>query len=368
MNSGTGQESGRRDENSVEPGPVRDPGESRNVDGTPLATVCIPTYRRPELLARAIGSVTGDAATASGCVELLVSDNSPAESESAARAALATWPGRSVYRAQEVNLGLVGNMNHCLAHATGRFVLILHDDDYLVPGGLGAILDRLRAASDDDILLAFGVEIVDANGHVLRTQAASGDRLVAPAAAARRLLTDSSYLRMPAVVVRRDAYLDTGGFRADLGGAEDLEMWLRLASRYGLRTVPAVVSAYTVHPAAATTRMFDQSSIETILRLFTEVEAMGVLDASEIRGCEQHFFHQFILGGCFRELYRGNTVAARNVLRLFDVPGVRALGWSRRWMPVRLVSSLTARLPGPVAAGVARAGARLAWPLLRWRS
>jgi hypothetical protein len=47
------------------------------------------------------------------------------------------------------------------------------------------------------------------------------------------------------------------------------------------------------------------------------------------------FFHQFILAGAYRRLRVRRRAEARDVLRLFELPEVRNLGASPKWLPVR---------------------------------
>ena len=54
-----------------------------------------------------------------------------------------------------------------------------------------------------------------------------------------------------------------------------------------------------------------------------------------IRRWQTDFFHQFILAGVWRRLRVRRRADGREVLRLFDVPEVRRLGVSLRWLPVR---------------------------------
>jgi hypothetical protein len=55
-----------------------------------------------------------------------------------------------------------------------------------------------------------------------------------------------------------------------------------------------------------------------------------------IRRWQADWYHQFILAGAYRRLRRGHRAEAREVLRLFDLPDVRGVGVSPRWLPVRI--------------------------------
>src|SRR6266446_639279 len=172
----------------------------------PALSICVPTFNRPDLVQLAIASIAQSAPTASGDVEIVVTDNSPAVSEAACRRALEAWGGPSVYVANETNLGATGNLNQCVAHATGRFVIFVCDDDSLLPGAVPKILRALESARDGDKVLLFGVRAVDAAGRLLRLHEYRRDVRLDPPEALRRLLTGFGFAWFPGTVVSRDAY------------------------------------------------------------------------------------------------------------------------------------------------------------------
>jgi hypothetical protein len=112
-------------------------------------------------------------------------------------------------------------------------------------------------------------------------------------------------------------------------------MWMRLFSRYGVRCVPHTTCAYTVHEAATTSGMWNRDTIQANLKMFDRAVARGIVPERSIRRWESAFFHQFILGGAYRRLRQRQRPEARGVLRLFELPEIRNLGVSPRWLPVR---------------------------------
>lgn len=302
----------------------------------PVLTVAIPTYQRPDDLERAARSVLAATPVPGAAVELVVSDNSPGdESERVAERLLAEWRGASAYVHLPASAGAVGNFNSCVEAASGRWVLILHDDDRLLPGATEPILSAIAAAGPDDRALLFGCRVVDGDGRVLRRQEFRRELRLSPATALRRVLRHSSYVRFPALVVRADAYAEAGPFDDSVGGATDLDMWVRLFAAAGVRCVPATTCEYTVHADTWTTRMFTAATVADVQRIFGRAAQLGVLSPAEIRRCQRHFLHQFVLGGAVRSLRARDRSGARGVLRLFALPEVRELGVSRRWLPVR---------------------------------
>lgn len=317
----------------------------------PDLSVCVPTFERVAMLTRALGSVADQAADAGSRVELIVSDNSPAMSRTVAEPILGGWPGPTTYLPNEPSIGPIPNFNQSISAATGRYVLLLHDDDFLLPGAIASVLEAVDRAGDQRALL-FGVAIVDERERRRRQQAFQVVQRLAPANALKRLLTDSSFVRIPAIVIRRDAFDELGLFDETLGEPTDLDLMVRVFARYGVRLEPAVIAAYTVHVQAATTEMFHAETIAILMSIFDRARATGALPEGILVRCQTDWFHHFILGGAYRQLRAGDSRAARRILELFDLPAVAELGPSRRWRPIRALFGLVVRLPPRFAGGM----------------
>lgn len=319
----------------------------------PRLTVAIPTRNRPDLLTRALASVVDSRDEAFGTavanrVEIVVSDNASDPGDVRAREASAPlldrWPGPVRYLQHVPSVGMVDNFNACIDAASGDYLLILHDDDYLLPGGLRAILTQLDREPMQQVFL-FGVVLVDLEGRERRRQVTRSDMALDPAGALRRVLTNSSFVRFPGIVVSRDAYQYVGLFDPDVGGPTDFDMWVRLFAKYGVGRSSAVTAAYTIHPGAATTSTFTSQTIDVLMRIFERARRTGVLAVDQVDRSQSAFFHQFLLGGVWRSLRVGDQQGARRVMQLFGHPAVRALGVSPRWLPVRAAFTAAVKLP-----------------------
>jgi glycosyltransferase involved in cell wall biosynthesis len=302
----------------------------------PLLSITMPTRNRAGLLERALRSVVSATAPVAEPIEVAVSDGSDDESTGAVvRRLLADWPGGHPYVWNRPHLPLVENMNRAVEMSAGEWVMQLDDDDYLLPGAGAAMVDAIHRAGPGESVLLFGVQIVDRDGVCLREQTFGREQYLEPREALQRVLRNSSFVREPAVVVRRTALEREGLFDTTVGGATDTDMWVRLFSRYGVRCLPQATCAYTIHEAAATTGMWNPGTISAAGQIFDRAVARGVVPERTIRRWQTDFFHQFILAGVWRRLRVRRRADGREVLRLFDVPEVRRLGVSLRWLPVR---------------------------------
>lgn len=297
----------------------------------------MPTKDRSELLERALGSVLGATASVAKQVEVTVSDGSADDaSAQVVRRLLTGWPGGYRYVSNRPALSLPGNINRAMGLATGEWILQLHDDDYLLPDAGAVILETIGRTPPGERVLLFGVDIVDLHGVVHRRQRFRHERYLEPEEALRHVLRNSSFVRVPAAVVHRAAFEDEGWYDTTLGGTCDTDMWVRLFARYGVRCVPSTTCAYTTHQGAATAGMWNPGTIRVNREIFDRAVARGVAPERSIRRWEADFFYQFILAGAYRRLRLRQRAEARDVLRLFDLPEIRHLGASPRWLPVRV--------------------------------
>lgn len=309
----------------------------------PLLSICVPTYHRPELLARALRSVLPLPAD----VELIISDNSTAndDSEQITRRILAGQPTTrwSYYHNPPGGSGGT-NWVACVKRARGHYVLMLHDDDYLLPGGVEAMLAVLRQVRGHYHSVQFGVDVVDARQRVLQKQTPSRSSYLSPAKAVEELLTNSSLIRVPAMAVSREVYRSTGGPDPAQSTTDDTDLWLRVFAEAGVYRVPVTTCAYTIHDGAVTTGVFNETTVQLLLQIFSKAQQQQLLPERRLNRAKTHFFNQFVLAGAYRSLCRRDVAAARQVLRLLQLPQLRPLPTPARWLPVRVGLELCARL------------------------
>ncbi len=94
---------------------------------TPAISICIPAYRQPRLLQRCLESIQQQHFKD---VEVVITDDSPDDSvEQVAAAFRGVFP--LIYQHHAVALGSPENWNAGLKLATGRYVKIMHQDDWL---------------------------------------------------------------------------------------------------------------------------------------------------------------------------------------------------------------------------------------------
>src|SRR5208283_3510845 len=208
----------------------------------PLVSIVIPAFDRPHLLAQALSSVAEQ--TASVPMEVIVCDDGGLD-ETRAVARRLCGP-RCRYLRNPRPLGAVGNWNRCLREATGRWVMILHEDDALYPWYLECVLPRLEGAP-----LAVCMR-TSRGGAVPPARRPRG--AVAALRYEPRFFLKSSMTPFPGVLMRRDLAVRIGGFDERWGPIADYEFWYRLACAGRVEVVRATGAFYRVAPGQWTER------------------------------------------------------------------------------------------------------------------
>lgn len=305
---------------------------------TPLLSVCIPTHNRPELLRRTLGSIR---VSKPEWIEVIVSDNSGNDdSKAVVEQALAQAPFRWTYYRNDPDSGGTENTNQCIEIASGKYIYIIHDDDFLYPDGLDQMCECLLSFNDLYKVLKFGVWLVDIDGKPFRKQTCREEIYLKPEEAYLKLLNNSSWIRFPSMVVAKSAYDEWGMYDPAYKGADDFDMWIRLIGQYGVYCTPEVVAAFTIHQEADTQQMFNPEMIDILLNLFDKAEAKKLLRKSDFNRSKANFFNQFILSGTMRSLRRKDMGSAKRIMGMFNMEPIRNLEISYKWLFLKLLFNL----------------------------
>lgn len=198
----------------------------------PFVSVCIPTYRRPDLVREAVSSALEQAYPH---LEVWVSDDSP---DDQTEKALSDWIASQKirYLRNKPALRQAKNVNQLFHLAAGDLLVLLHDDDLLVPGAIAKLAACFEA--DPSISAAFGKQYwMDHHGRIdlaasnalnakyLRVSARAG-RQSCPMESALVAQFPNDGFMVKTAIARQVGYRD----RAEVGSACDLDFGLRLAA------------------------------------------------------------------------------------------------------------------------------------------
>ena len=108
-----------------------------------LLSICIPTYNRSEILNGNLSRIHNQIKGKNLPIEIIVSDNCSADNTANIVQAHISEGMPINYIRNNENLGMDGNFAQCYRRASGKYILVLGDDDYLRKGKLEKLLDYL---------------------------------------------------------------------------------------------------------------------------------------------------------------------------------------------------------------------------------
>jgi SAM-dependent methyltransferase len=139
------------------------------------------------------------------------------------------------------NLGISGNSNAALRPAQGEFVALLDHDDVLAPFALFEIVRRLNEDPELDLLYSD------------KDMLSPGGRRFQPLFKPRwspAMMLSANYLTH-LTVLRRSIVEEIGGFRSEMDGSQDWDLFLRFVERTSrIERVPRVLYHWRVVPTS----------------------------------------------------------------------------------------------------------------------
>lgn len=223
-----------------------------------LCSVVIPTIGR-DSLARAVLSVLEQGLEPTEFEIIVVNDSGvslpPADWMSAPQVTVLTTNRSRVCFAS----------NAGAAMAQGKYLKILHDDDYMLPNGLRALLDTAEAT--DCSVAVGGLELGDNDNNLMEIQKA-----VFPANPYALFVVGES-VHMSQSLLKRDDFLAVGGFDPLINSDEDRDLVCRLAFHGRFACTDHIVAR--VRAARSTGSSFHQTSQVKASRQIRE-KALGM--------------------------------------------------------------------------------------------
>lgn len=192
-----------------------------NLETTALVTIAIPTYNRANYLSDTIISALNQTYRN---LEIIVSDN--CSDDNTSEVVKSFSDSRIKYFRQQKNLGMVGNWNFCVNNASGEYLLLLSDDDLIVPSAVSELFCLLNG--NEYSFVYSRVNYIDKDGKFIGKSRNSPEFELGE----NFILSSLSFKRdsLPsAMLVRVQDVLRVGGF-ADIGNAADLAMRTSLAN------------------------------------------------------------------------------------------------------------------------------------------
>ena len=209
----------------------------------PEVSVLIPSYNHAQFLPDALQSVfqqtftdyeivAVDDGSTDGSVEILQSY------------------GERIRLFTQQNRGTYPTLNRCIAESRGIYLAILNSDDLWMPTKLEKQAALLRAHPEVG-LVHTGGHFIDGEGRVLPGNPLGFEWPRTPMGNIIEALVRCNKIIASSVLIRRECFERLGGFREDLFGSGDWEMWFRVALEYDIGYIDEPLTMYRVHGANA---------------------------------------------------------------------------------------------------------------------
>jgi glycosyltransferase involved in cell wall biosynthesis len=114
-------------------------------DKQPLLSICIPTWNRAKFLKKSLERLISQLTIIPPqSVEIYVSDNASDDNTEIVVKEFANLGLPITYSRNEKNIGAAANFLKCMNWASGKYLLLLGDDDFFANGALKIIVDTLQ--------------------------------------------------------------------------------------------------------------------------------------------------------------------------------------------------------------------------------
>ena len=201
----------------------------------PLVSVCIPAYKRPAMLALALRSAVEQGYEP---LEVVVGDDSPDEAAIAVIESVRAATHVPVrYRRNEPHLGQSANVDQLFIDAQGRYLILLHDDDVLLPGAIARMMAPVL--KDPRVRVTFGKQTyIDERGATLVGETETRNRLFNGdlAGAVANPIEACLLQQFP-----NDSFLIDSALARDVGYHSDIDTTVAVDVDFGIRLGRALV-------------------------------------------------------------------------------------------------------------------------------
>ena len=271
-----------------------------------LVSIAIPTVERLDYLKEAVASAL---AQTYDHVEVLIGGDGPTREIEEWSLGIAATDNRIRYQRNERCLGLAGNWNALADEARGEFLVIIGDDDRLLPEFVKGLIEIIPASAQ----VAFSNHyLIDSKGVRLEAESRQitsryhRDKLTAGEVINPAVSVWRNSIPMSAAMVRTQV-VQRLHFKEDLNTPE-IEFFARLAQAGGrFFFTPEYLSEYRVHDNSATGAGLRG---ETLVKYLTPIAV-----AADVEPYKREFMASLLVNTVTRCLRQGNRELARQFLK-----------------------------------------------------
>lgn len=215
----------------------------------PFWSVMLTAYDRTAYLERALRSVLAQADNEMH-IEVVNDGADPRTQAELAAIVGGVGAGRVTFTPLPRNVGHPHIFNVCVARARGRWIHLLHDDDWVAPGFYAALRAGIQIAPDVGMALCRHARVDEAGVVQWESWLERATPGVIDGWLDRISLT--CRVQFAAAAIRRDVFETLGGFATGVGSTFDWDMWKRIAARYPVWYEPRPLARFFQGPLSLT--------------------------------------------------------------------------------------------------------------------
>ena len=137
---------------------------------SPLLSICIPTFNRAALLELMLASLYRQISHLKGRVEMVVSDNASSDNTWQIVLAYKDKPYVRIVKLEDPST-VLGNFASVIEAASGEYVWIVGDDDWILPGGVNHVVAAIAGNPKIDYVFAnYFCDTIERRDHLIRQE------------------------------------------------------------------------------------------------------------------------------------------------------------------------------------------------------
>jgi len=220
----------------------------------PLVSVVLAVFDGDKYLGDALGSILGQSFRD---FEFIVINDGSTDNTAGILQHYAQRDDRLVVVHQE-NRGLIAALNRGCQLVRGKYIARLDADDMSVPDRFAKQVDFLDRHPTVAVL-GGALKLINPTGVTFyEWRCPLDDRQI------KEALHRGNCMRHSAVMMRKDAFDATGGYRRSFLHAEDYDLWLRMAERFEMANLPDVLVYCRVHARQVSATHLKQQTLSSL--------------------------------------------------------------------------------------------------------
>ncbi|MDX9943585.1 MAG: glycosyltransferase [Azonexus sp.] len=203
----------------------------------PLVTVAVPSFNQGEFLDQTLSSLFQQSLP----IEVFVADGGSTDDS---LSVIRHWESRLAGWRSHADEGQAAAINECIKKGSAPYVCWLNSDDWLLPGGLSALLRALELNQSAPAVYGRSWNFLERSGTRRATWVEPFNE---------RRLALRCIISQPATLIRRSAWEAVNGVDGSLAMTMDYDLWWRLYRAFGpLHFVDQFVAVNREHSATKT--------------------------------------------------------------------------------------------------------------------